>query len=40
MTGFSAPGGAAAKLRLLKLEGGVAQDLFDIEMRSSAASRQ
>ena len=29
MTGFSAPGGTEAKMRLLKLEGGVAPDLFD-----------
>lgn len=29
MTGFSAPGGTNAKMRLLKLEGGLARDLFD-----------
>lgn len=39
MTGFSAPGGAAAKLRLLKLEGGVAEDLFDAGMRAAATGQ-
>lgn len=29
MTGFSAPGGTDAKMRLLKREGGLAPDLFD-----------
>jgi methylated-DNA-[protein]-cysteine S-methyltransferase len=30
MVGFSAPGGAAAKMRLLKIEGGLPPDLFDL----------
>lgn len=29
MVGFSAPGGGLAKMRLLKIEGGLAPDLFD-----------
>jgi len=31
MTGFSAPGGTAAKRRLLKIEGALPPDLFDAE---------
>ena len=38
MTGFSAPGGTAAKMRLLKLEGALAPDLFDAADRKQAGA--
>ena len=33
MTGFSAPGGVETKRRLLKIEGAIEPDLFDLEQR-------